>query len=290
MIFRKKSKQKRSPAETALRIIVFIFFMIYALTLLFPFAWCFLNSFKTRSEFLNDIWGLPKKWYFKNWVDCFMMTYNGVNILGMFGNSLIYTVGCTAASCFFSAATAYVLSKYKFFGSGAFYSVAFILMMIPMVGNTASAYKLYHDLHFYNTYWGLIVASCSGFGMCFVLLYGFFKNLSWTYAEAAFIDGAGHFLVFFKIMLPMAMPAVLAMAIQGAIGVWNDYYTFYMYAPDKVTIALGLNGLVVQTQYNKVSYPQLFAALLAASFPVVVLYAASQKMIIRNTTLGGIKG
>jgi raffinose/stachyose/melibiose transport system permease protein/N-acetylglucosamine transport system permease protein len=95
----------------------------------------------------------------------------------------------------------------------------------------------------YNTYWGPIVASFGGFGMGFVLLYGFFKNISWTYAEAAFLDGAGHFTVFLRIMVPMAMPAITAIAIQGAIGIWNEYYTFYMYAPDRVTVALGLYGL-----------------------------------------------
>jgi raffinose/stachyose/melibiose transport system permease protein/N-acetylglucosamine transport system permease protein len=185
---------------------------------------------------------------------------------------------------------AYVLTKYPFPGSKGFYSLAFILMMVPLVGNTASVYRLYFDLNMYNTYWGIILTSCGGFGMGFVLLYGFFKNLSWTYAEAAFIDGANHFKVFFKIMMPMAMPAISAIAIQGAIGIWNDYFTFYMYAPDKVTISLGLYSLQAANQYGKISYPELFAAMMISVIPVIVIYAASQNFIIKNTTLGGIKG
>lgn len=286
-------RQNRINASTSERVskaIAFAIFVVYAVSLLFPFLWCLNNSLKTRAEFNNDIWALPVYWYYENYIYCMQMSYNGVDILHMFLNSAIYTVGMTAASTFFSSVTAYILAKYKFPGSGAFYSVAFILMMIPMVGNTASTYKMYHDLHFYNTYWGLIVSSCGGFGMCFVMLYGFFKNISWTYAEAAFIDGAGHFKVFFKIMLPMAMPAIIAMSIQGAIGIWNDYYTFYMYAPDKVTIALGLQGLVNQNSYGKTSYPQLFAAMTVATVPVIAIYAACQKFIVKNTTLGGIKG
>lgn len=189
-------KYRVSAGQTVTKTIVFVLFVIYAVSLLFPFCWMFLNSFKGRNDFLFDVWGLPKQWHFENWVKCFNLTYNNHNILQMFGNSLIYMVGCTSASVFFSAVTAYVLTKYTFPGSKHIYSFTFVLMMIPMVGNTAAAYKLYHDLHFYNTYYGLIITSCSGFGSCFVLLYGFFKNLSWTCRSGFFGRSRAFFGVF----------------------------------------------------------------------------------------------
>ncbi|MBO4940094.1 MAG: carbohydrate ABC transporter permease [Clostridia bacterium] len=287
---RKRNKIKLPVSTRVALWIGFGFFVIYGISLLFPLLWCVYNSFKLRQEFLDSVWALPKYWYIENWYMCLQMEYNEVNILEMFGNTIIFTVGCTFVSTFFSMATAYVLTKYPFRGSGAFYSIAFILMMIPMVGNTAAMYKLYHEAGMYNTYWGPILASCGGFGMGFVLLYGFFKNISWTYAEAAFLDGAGHFTVFLKIMVPMAMPAITAIAIQGMIGIWNEYYTFYMYAPEKVTIALGLYGLQMQNSYGKISYPQLFAAMTISTIPVIIVYAFAQKFIIKNTTLGGLKG
>ncbi|MBQ9709284.1 MAG: carbohydrate ABC transporter permease [Clostridia bacterium] len=289
-IARHKNRIKDSKGTKVVMWIAFAIFVVYGIMLLFPLLWCFFNSFKTRQEFIDSVWAMPKYWFVENWIECFKMEYNEVNLLGMFGNTIIFTVGCTVVSTFFSAATAYVLTKYPFPGSKRFYSLAFILMMIPMVGNTASVYKLYFDLHLYNTYWGPIISSCGGFGMGFVLLYGFFKNISWTYAEAAFIDGANHFLVFFKIMLPMALPAISAIAISGAIGIWNEYYTFYMYTPDKVTVALGLYGLQSANSYGKISYPQLFAAMMISTIPVIVIYGCAQKFIIKNTTLGGIKG
>lgn len=285
-----KMRIKKSVSTRIAMAVAFAFFLIYGISLIFPVVWCIMNSFKTRQEFLYHVWSFPKSFYVQNWIYCFMMEYNEVNILGMFMNSIIFTVGCTFASVFFSAATAYVLSKYPFPGSKAFYSLAFILMMIPMVGNTASVYKMYYDLGFYNSYHGPIITSCSGFGMCFVLLYGFFKNISWSYAEAAKIDGAGHFRIYFKVMIPLAMPGIIAMAIQGAIGVWNDYYTFYMFTPARVTISVGLYGLQSQAAYGKVSYPELFAAMMIATIPIVAVYAASQNFIIKNTSLGGVKG
>ena len=162
--------------------------------------------------------------------------------------------------------------------------------MIPSVGSTAAVFKLYNQWHFYDTYYGIILTSCGGFGMSFVYLYGFFKNLSWSYAEAALVDGAGHFRIYFSIMIPMAIPAVAAVAVLQMIGLWNDYFTVYMYAPSKVTIAVGLKGLVDSTSYGKMSYPQLFAVMLISVIPVVVVYACAQKLIVNNTSVGGLKG
>lgn len=288
----KKNRVKMAKSARVAMWVAFGLFVIYGFSLLYPLFWCLINSLKLSDEFMQEsIWALPKYWYIENWWMCLTsMEYNGVNILGMFGNTIFFTVSCTFLSTFFSMAMAYVLTKYPFPGSKAFYSLAFILMMVPMVGNTATTYRLAHDLHLYNTYWWPLVTSCGGFGMGFVLLYGFFKNLSWTYAEAAFLDGAGHFRVFFSIMVPMAMPAIGAIAIQSAIGIWNDYYSAYMYTPDKVTIALGLYGLQSQNEYGKISYPQLFAAMMLTTIPVIAVYAGAQKFIIKNTTLGGVKG
>ena len=282
--------EKRTKGQTILMWVVFALFVIYAATLLFPFCWCLLNSFKSRGDFNFNIWGLPEEWVFENWVNCFNLSYNGVNILGMFGNSLIYMVGCTTVSMLSCSVTAYVLSKYQFRGRSAFNTTAIVLMMIPSMGSMAATYRLYHTLGFYNTYWGIIVTSCGGFGMGFVLLYGFFKNLSWAYAEAALVDGAGHFRIFFQIMLPQALPALGAVGIMQCIGIWNDYFTIYMYAPDKVTIALGLQNLVTANDYGKVSYPELFSVMIISIIPVVAVFAIFQKTIMENTVSGGIKG
>ena len=83
-------------------------------------------------------------------------------------------------------------------------------MMIPSMGSMSAMYKMYNDLGLYDTYLGIIIGSFGGFGTGFVLLYGFFKNLDWSYAEAASVDGAGHYTIFFRIMFPMALPGIVA--------------------------------------------------------------------------------
>lgn len=264
--------------------------MVYAVMLIFPFSWCFFNSFKGRQDFIFNTWGLPEKFVWQNYVDCFYMTYNDVTIGGMIVNSLIFTIGCTVTSLFFCSATSYTITKYKFFGHNFFYTFTFIMMLVPAMGATAANYKLYNELGIYDTYIGMFIGSMGGFGGAFIFLYSFYKNLSWTYAEAAFIDGAGHFTTYFRIMVPMAMPAIVAIGIMNAIGVWNDYFTFYLYTPSKVTLAVGLNGLSELNKYGKISYPQLFAAMVISMIPVIVVYAIAQKFIVANTTVGGVKG
>ena len=165
-----------------------------------------------------------------------------------------------------------------------------MLMFIPAVGAMAANYKLYNELGMYDTYLGILIGSCSGFGTGFIFLYSFFNNLPWSYAEAEQIDGAGHYTIFFKIMIPIALPSLSAIMILNILGIWNEYFTFYMYAPSKVTLALGLYGLVEQNSYGKVSYPELFAVMLFSVAPAIILYALAQNFVVKNVNLGGLKG
>lgn len=286
----KREKIKKTRGETILFAAIFVIFALYALTLILPFVWIFYNSFKGWNEFLYDsIWTLPKNFTLSNWENALYAEAYGVNLLGMFGNSLIFVVCCTAISIACSSATAYCLAKYKFRGNHLMYTVALLLMLIPSLGSMASTYKFFVDINLYDTYLCMFIMSTSGFGTGFLLLYGFFKSLDWSYAEAAFVDGAGHFKVFFKIMLPMALPGVLSVAIMSAIGIWNDYYTFYMYTPSKVTLALGLSILLDKAQQSG-DFPGLFSMLIISVVPVIVLFCAFQKEIMKNMTIGGLKG
>jgi raffinose/stachyose/melibiose transport system permease protein/N-acetylglucosamine transport system permease protein len=269
----------------------FALFALYAVTLILPMVWILINSFKGYQEWMfgGNIWGWPKNFTLSNWKEAFTLEVNGVTLPLMFVNSVIMIVGCTAISIACSAATAYCLSKYRFPGSRAMYSVAIVMMLIPSLGNLASVYKLVTDIKLYDTFWCLFLFSTSGFGTGFVLLYGFFKNLSWSYAEAAFVDGAGHFTVLFKIMMPMALPGIGAVSIFNIIGLWNDYFTIYMYAPSKITVAFGLTGFLNKAESSG-NFPRLFAILLLTLVPIILIFCVFQKTLMQNTAMGGLKG
>lgn len=285
---RKKEKIKRSGTDLAFMWIMFALFVLYAISLMFPFLWCLMNSFKGMQEFFYNVNGLPENWYFDNWKNSLTLSIdNNITIPQMYLNSVILTVGCTFFSMFSCSATAYVLTKFDFYGKSAIYTAAIVIMMIPTMGSMAAMYRLYNTIGLINTYTGIFLTAMGGFGSGFLLLYGFYRNLSWTYAEAAQIDGAGHFRIYFGIMLPMAVPALTAVGILTGIGFWNDYFTVYMYAPGKANIAYGIQRISSEAGAD---LPQVFAAMMLSVIPVLVVFACFQKTIMQNTAVGGVKG
>ena len=283
-----KQRVKKSTADRVLMWAMFVIFLLYAVSILFPFLWCLMNSFKTTGEFLKNVNGFPKVWTGENWSASFTFSIDQqITIPIMYMNSVILTLGCTFFSLFSCSATAYVLSKYRFPGRSAIYTAAIVIMMIPTMGSMAAMYRLYNDIGLINTYTGIFITAMGGFGSGFLLLYGFYQNISWTYAEAAQLDGAGHFRIYFTIMLPMAVPALVSVGVLQLIGFWNDYFTVYMYAPAKATIAYGLQRISSEAG---IKLPLVFASMMLSIIPVLVVFACFQKVMMKNLSVGGIKG
>jgi ABC transporter, permease protein len=284
-----KDKVSRSKTERVFVIFTVIILALYAITLIYPFVWIFINSFKKANDFVKDIWGFPTSFFMKNWIDAFNLVVPNVNVdfKGMYLNTIFFVIVNVSISLFFNAISAYVVAKYPFKIMKIIYSVALIFFVVPMFGSVATIYKFVNDVNLYDTYLGVIILSMQYFGVTFLFLYSFFRSLSWTYAEAAFIDGAGHFRVFISIMMPMSIPALGALGIMGVIGTWNDFFTVYMYAPSKATIGVGLHVLSLNIRGE---YPKLFAAMFISMVPIVVLFSVFQKTIMENVSFGGIKG
>lgn len=290
----------RGPMEKVLFGIVFVIFVLYAITLLFPFYYLVLNSFKGGYEYIKHLnasitLAMPARFEIENYVEAFV-SMNMINSLGekvylpaMFVNSVWYTVAHVGAGVLASSLTAYCLAKYDFRLRGFFHGLAIFSMTIPIIGTTGAAFRLYFQLGLYNTLLVPVIAGFSGFGMNFLILYGFFRNLSWSYAEAAFIDGAGHARVFFSIMMPQAWPPILTLSIMAFIGAWNDYATPLLYMPDYPTIASGIYRIKVSLTRSG-DYPVYFAGLVVSMIPVLAIFIGFSKTIMQNFTVGGLKG
>ena len=288
----KKSKSVRDPVS--LRIakgIMFFVFFIYAASLIFPFVWMFLNMFKTNAEFFQDVWSWPKD-FSNGWINLKTVLNRkmmGSNVWEMTLRSFfIATIG-TLLSLASASCVAYVVAKFKFFGRNALYILAVMVMVVPTIGSTSATYKLIGDLGLYDNILALILLYSGGFGFQFLLLYGAFKSISWSYAESAYIDGANELTVFIKIMLPMVLPSLIPLGILNFIGFWNDYYTPFLYLKNNPTLAVGLQAYVNQMQYDA-NWPALFALMLFSMFPIIIIFIAFQKQIMTNVTTGGLKG
>ena len=282
---------KKTTGEKILYVVVFAIFTLQSLSLILPVGWMIMSSLKGLREYETaNPFALPVAWEFENYLEAFKALNAGdTNFFGMILNSLWYTIISTALGVFVPATTGYIMSKYRFPGHGVIFSVAIIAMVIPIVGSAASRMKIIAFLHLDDSPLYAIVNSLGGFGGTFLVYYGFFKALSWSYAEAVMIDGGGHFTIFFKIMLPQAMPILLTYAITGAIGYWNEYETMILYLPSYPTLASGLFEFQ-SVQTRSPDWPVYFAGLIISVIPTIALFCAFSDRIMTSLSIGGLKG
>ncbi len=271
--------------------IVFTIFLLHSLTLLIPVIWMLVSSFKGSLEYSGgDPFALPKEWEFENFAEAFkVLNVGDTTFFGMIFNSLWYTGIVTVLGAFMPAVTGYVLSKYDFPGKNVIFTVAITAMVIPIVGNTASYMRLIDFIGIYDEPIYTVITSLGGFGGTFLVYYGFFKSVSWSYGEAAEIDGANDYIIFGKIMMPQALPIFLTYLIIGAIANWNEYNTMILYLPSYHTLASGL----FEYQSNAIrmaDYPVYYAGLLISMVPTLLLFSIFSNRIMTSISMGGLKG
>jgi raffinose/stachyose/melibiose transport system permease protein/N-acetylglucosamine transport system permease protein len=282
---------RKTRGEKILYTIMFFVFFLQSATLIVPVLWMIMSSFKGALEYMGGYaFDLPEKWLFSNYSMAFdVLNVGNTNFFGMIFNSLWYTGIATFLGIFIPAATGYVMAKYKFPGKEVIFSVAIISMVIPIVGATASRMKIIASLGVYDSPLYVVVSYLGGFGGSFLVYYGFFKALSWSYAEAVMIDGGGHFTIFFKVMLPQAAPMLLTYAITGAIANWNEYQTMILYLPSFPTLASGLFEYK-DNAVRAANFPVYFAGLILSVIPTITLFCIFSNRIMTSISIGGLKG
>ena len=285
-----KALYQRSWGLKIFKVILFIILSLYAISLVLPLVWTFLTALKSQIEYSTyNVNGLPENWLFSNFALAFTeLNVDGSNLFVMIFNSVWYTAGGVLIGMTVSAMVAYVTAKYEFPGRKILYGIALVIMMIPIVGSTPSQYRLYSQLGILDSP-ALLVTFASGFGFNYLVLYAYFRSLPWSFAEAAFIDGAGHVKVFFQIMMPQAVSTMAALAIVAAITSWNDSGGPLLFLKSYPTLASGLYMFQVMTT-RQLNMPVLYAGLLMSAVPMLLLFAFFSNKIMDMSLGGGLKG
>ena len=275
--------------------IVFVLLLIYALSLIFPFFFLLMNSFKDEVEYFYDSTGFPKTPTFENYITLFSGYKVGTGIgdgeatIGeMFWNSISLAVVETVTSMFFTCCAAYVLAKYKFPGNKFLYTFVIVSSVVPTIAAISATYRLMSDIQLIGTFIGMIIMNCGAFTGGFLYIHSYFKSIPWSFAESAMIDGASDFKIFFRIMIPMAKNGILTFTILRFLGFWNEYWIPYLFYPNHPTLGVGLTLLKAEA-VNTGSYTMLFAAMIVAIVPILIFYAIFQKQLLSNTIDGGLK-
>ena len=283
-------KAKRRFRTSPLRIIVFAIFCIYVLVIAVPYLWAIVCSLKTRYEYNEaPIFDFPKNPMFINYVKAWTeLAAEDTSVLSMFFNSIWYAVGRSVFGIMFSSMAAYVVARYDFPGKKFVYGFAIVTMMLPVMGTMASGLKFAHAIGTYDSPLFVILNATTLSGG-FIILYSTFKTLSWGYAEAAFIDGAGHFRTYFTIMLPQIISPLCALVLSEFIVMWTDADTPLIYFPHLPTLAYGLY-LYQDVVKKTLQYPIFYAGLITCMIPTLTLYAIFQKNLMDIQMGGGLKG
>lgn len=282
---------------------IIAFMSVFALSFLFIFVWMFCNSLRNPANYnakplaLFDFRNMDG--LFDNYKEVFKyqviktVKVDGkrqhltINMFTMLKNSFIQIGISVIGGIVFPPAVGYVVAKYNFKLKKVIMTTIVMTMCIPSIGTTASTLNLYDKLNLINTWWPVVLGTSGGLGFG-VLLYGnYFGAIPWEFVESAKLDGASNLKAYLLIMLPQAVPLLLAQTVMTVIGTWNDYMTSFMYMPDKPTLAYGINALT--TYYNNAK-PRAFAALFMMSGVTLVLYGLFSKTIMSSFSAGGLKG
>jgi len=209
-----------------------------------------------------------------------------------FMNSLLYTaVSCTAIVLIVSPAS-YVLSRYRFPGNILFQNMFAAALGIPAIMIIMPLFGIVSVLKLTNNRFLLMflyTAMNTPFGVFYML--AFFKNLSFTYEEAAAIDGCSPIKTFWKIMLPLAQPGLVSLTIFNFITIWNEYFMSLIFAnrTNVRPVAVGLYNMIQSMRYTG-DWGGMFASVVIVFMPTFILYIFLSDRIIKGVTAGAIKG
>lgn len=296
--YRNKLLQDSSRLGKIVYTAMFIFFVLYAASLIYPLVWGLISSVKTANAYYSssfiEFWkknsgDLSKVFAFDNYARAFKEISDGeISFVGMLWNSLWYAIGSPLIYVESVTILSYVINKYKFRGRNFLFKFALFQVAVPIGPTFIANYRLIWDLGIANSYL-ILITSVSCFNMNFLLMHSFMSSISWSYAEAAQIDGAGPYTTYFKVMRKMAAPMMITMFLMQFIGKWNDYMTPLLYLPDMLTLSTGLfkYRTIVERSGN---YPVLFAGLMIMTTPIMLLYGVFNKKLMGSFSVGGLKG
>ena len=273
-------------AEQGFSLLKHIILTFAAVSIIAPISMVVFATFKNTPELFNSPLGLPKSWDFANYTSLFAAE----NMLVYFINSLVVTSISVFAILVLGSMVAYSITRLpRPFGSllFAFFTLG---MMVPVQVNMIPTYLEMAHLNLLDSHFGLILVTVATLlPICIFILTAFMKTIPNELIEAADMDGASHWQIYCKIVLPLSVPSIITAAIFCIVITWNDllYPLLFLKTPGLKTLPVAL--LQFQGEYLT-NYPLIFAGVIVASVPMILLYILLQHYFIAGTTAGSIKG
>lgn len=287
----KEMESARSPHKASSSLgksIVYLALTLFSLSTILAFLWVIMISLKSTTEFLmTSPWALPEEPLFGN----YLKAWKNANLGKYFKNSLFVSLVGASVSVFISALAAYVLARVKF-RLNKFLQNYFIMgYMIPLFLTFIPLYFMMSKVGLSSGLTPLVLLYiASGVPFNLIVLRGYFESLPTELEEAATIDGASPFRIFFVIMLPLSWPGLVSAFLINFMSLWNEFFLALLFLrKQNATMSLGLFYMAQRAEYTA-QWTDLFAGMIIATVPILIIFALLQDQITRGMTEGALKG
>ncbi|WP_039764902.1 MULTISPECIES: carbohydrate ABC transporter permease [unclassified Caldicellulosiruptor] len=276
---------KLSPVAKA---IIFAFLTFYSILTLFPLIWLVYNSVKTNNDFLANPFGLPQlsKLQLKNYYDAWVT----MGIQRFTINSLIISSVSVIFSLIISSMAAYAIERMIWRSSQKVLNYFLSGIMVPIQIILIPLFINFKKLNLLDSRIGLLIPTVAfALPTSIFILTGFYKTIPRELEEAALIDGCSVYKIFYKIILPLTMPAFVTIAVFNFLGAWNDLLIplVLIQTPEKMTLPVGL--LNFRGMYGA-ELTKMFAAVVISAIPSIIIYFVLQDKLLKGMIAGAVKG
>jgi multiple sugar transport system permease protein len=275
----------RKSTWTPSQIVLTLLGTAVSVVFLAPLAWGLFTSLKSETEAVE----VPPHWLPEHWTgQAWKALLDTGNITDWFVNSLVVSVCVTSVVLLVSALAGYGFARTEFRGKGALMALVMSGLMVSPAVLGVPLFTTVQQMGMVDTYWGMILPQCAPAAMVYIL-YKFFQGIPRELEEAAFIDGAGRWRVFFTIVLPLSRPSLAAVGIFTFIASWNNFLWPYMVTnnPDLMTMP---NGIATVMNSYGIQWAQLMAGGLMAGLPLIVVFVFFQRQIVAGVAHTGLAG
>jgi len=273
--------------STALTHLIII---LLGIGMLYPIVWLIMASFKEANQIFSNPALLPETWTVQNYIN----GWKGIHIVDFgtfFANSFFISVSCTIINAAACSVTAYAFARLNFKGRKFWFALMMVTMMLPGHVTTLPRYVIFFNLGWIDTFYPFIVPSFFGGEAFFIfLMVQFIRSLPKDMDESAVIDGCNKFGIYWRIILPLSIPAVITTLLFKFLWTWDDFFSqmIYLNSPQLYTVPLGLRLFLDSTGVS--SWGSMFAMSVLSLIPCFILFFSLQRYFVQGISTTGIKG
>ena len=295
---RNRIKENNTPISYILQILTVTALIIYALSMAVTLVWLIVSSLKDSIEYILDPFGLPATPLFSNYAEVWNALDTEVYVNGrvisfgpgkMIFHTLCIAVSGTVLGLAGNTQVAYVLAKCRNKFTNFLWAYMIVMMFVPLGPSLVVSLKFAKWIGYYDNLWFMCIWGYGCFGGNMLIMYGQFKGLSDAYGEAAAIDGANPFRVFFSIYLPMVFPMIGTLFILALLGCWSDYMTTVVWLPSYPTLGYGLYLFKENAAIKGYGTPTVLSGYVITGLFSITLYLIFQNLITTKLTVGTLK-